>query len=303
MSAAEQEIVDCNLCGSDRHRPLYIIQGSQVVRCTNCGLVFLNPRLVPSRLTAIYESEGYYRRSQTEEGPPRGYADYLSLRDHLRFVADEVLRPLKGMTPGKVLDVGCSMGIVLDRFREHGWQPYGVDVSPYATDHARRELGITVFTGTVEQVDLPSESLDLITMLLTVEHLSDPKSVLRDLNNVLKPGGVLVVGTHDIEGFWPRIVGPRWRHFEMPEHVYLFSRRTLTRMLAEVGLETFRVTETATLAAVTSARDGGVGLYAPVHLLRRTGLFPFAAPLLRTFHELMRRLDWSDGVTTYSRKI
>ncbi|MDP6495764.1 MAG: class I SAM-dependent methyltransferase, partial [Dehalococcoidia bacterium] len=156
---------------------------------------------------------------------------------------------------------------------EHGWTPYGVDVSPYATEYARRELGITVFTGTLDQVDLPPESLDLVTMLLTVEHLPDPKSVLRDLHKLVRPGGVLVNGTHDIEGLWPRVVGHRWRHFEMPEHVYLFSRRTLARMLSEVRFETFRVAETATLAAVTSARDGGVGLYAPVRLLRQTGLF------------------------------
>ena len=303
MAESRQEVVDCNLCGSGEHKPVHTIQGHQVVQCTNCRLVFLNPRLVPSELAAIYEGEGYYRRSQTDEGPPRGYADYLSLRDHLRFVADELLRPLNGMTPGVVLDVGCGMGLVLERFREHGWTPYGVDVSPYAAEHTRKELGIDVFTGTVDQVDLPPGSVDLITMLLTVEHLPDPKGVIQELHRLLKSGGVLVIGTHDIEGLWPRLVGPRWRHYEMPEHVHLFSRRTLTRMLTEVGFETFRVTETATLAAVTSARDGGVGLYAPVRLLRQTGLFLLAAPLLRTIHEIMRRLNWSDGVTTYSRNM
>ena len=125
MKEVQREVVDCNLCGSGEHRPVHTIQGHRVVQCNNCGLVFLNPRLAPSELSAIYQNEGYYRRSRTEEGPPRGYADYLSMRDHLRFVADEILRPLKGMTPGKVLDVGCSMGLVLDRFREHGWTPMG----------------------------------------------------------------------------------------------------------------------------------------------------------------------------------
>lgn len=303
MPEIQPEVVDCNLCGSREHTLIHLIQSHKVVRCNDCRLVFLNPRLVPEELSAIYQDESYYRRSQTDRGPIRGYADYLSLRDHLHFVADELLRPIENLTPGKVLDVGCGMGLVLDRFRERGWTAYGVDVSPYATEYARKELGLKVFTGTVDQVDLGPESLDLVTMSLTVEHLPDPKSVLRDLHSLLKPDGVLVIATHDIEGLWPRLVGARWRHFEMPEHVYYFSRRTLTRMLQEVAFETFAVTETATLGAVTSDRDGGVGLYAPVRFLHNTGLLPFAAPKLRAFHALMRRLDWSDGVTTYSRKV
>ena len=114
---------------------------------------------------------------------------------------------------------------------------------------------------------------------------------------------MLIVGTHDIEGLWPRIVGARWRHFSMPEHVYYFSRRTLTRMLADVGLETFRATETATLAGVVDADETNEGFYAPVRLLHKTRLLGPAAPLLRAMHKVARRFDWSDGITTYARKV
>ena len=127
------------------------------------------------------------------------------------------------------------MGLVMDEFRQRGWTPHGVDVSSYATEYARTELGLNAFTGTIDQVELPPESVDLATMLLTIEHIPDPKSALRSVRQLLKPGGILIVATHDVEGVWPRLVGPRWRHYNMPEHIYYFSRRTLTQMLSEVG--------------------------------------------------------------------
>jgi len=116
---------------------------------------------------------------------------------------------------------------------------------------------------------------------------------------LLKPGGVIVVATHDMSGLWPRIVGERWRHLNIPEHLYFFSKKNLNRMLGDTGFCTFRLTETATLAAVTS----NTGLYAPIRLLYRYGLIKQVAPLLRGWHTVARKLNVSDGVTAYSRRV
>ena len=302
-NTAGLETVVCNLCGSAEYSQLHVVHGYTIVRCNQCRLVFLNPRPVASDLASIYDTESYYGGTAEFENVVVGYADYLALRDHLHFVVNELMRPLKGLTPGLSLDLGCSMGLVMDEFRQHGWTPHGVDVSSYATEYARNELGLNAFTGTIDQVDLPPESVDLATMLLTIEHIPDPKSALRSVRQLLKPGGVLIVATHDVEGVWPKLVGPRWRHYNMPEHIYYFSRRTLTQMLSEVGFHTFKVAETPTLAAVTEADATEMGLYAPVRLLHKTKLLPVVAPGLRAIHALARSLNLADGITTYSRRV
>ena len=303
MTEAQLETVVCNLCGSDQHSQRHEVRGYNVVRCDNCSLTFLNPRPAAAELASIYNDEGYYGGDRDYQGANVGYTNYLALTDHLRFVVGELLRPLRGVAPGVSLDVGCSMGIVMDQFRQRGWTAYGVDVSAYATEYARRELGLSAFTGTVDQVDLPPDSVDLATMLLTIEHLPDPKSVLQSVRSLLKPGGVLVIATHDIEGLWPKVVRERWRHFNIPEHVYFFSRRTLTRMLSDVGFDTFMVAETPTLAAVVESDDSEAGLYTPVQLLHKTRLLPVAAPFLRVVHGAARVLNLADGITTYARKV
>ena len=85
----------------------------------------------------------------------------------------ELLRPLKSVTPGVALDVGCSMGIVLDQLRQRGWTPYGVDVSAYATEYARREFGLNVFTGTLDDVDYRASAGRTPALRWRMGHMAD----------------------------------------------------------------------------------------------------------------------------------
>jgi 2-polyprenyl-3-methyl-5-hydroxy-6-metoxy-1,4-benzoquinol methylase len=283
MNQIDIETVSCNLCGSDDHALAHEIQGFRVVRCRGCNLVFLNPRPTAKAIAAIYGDASYHSQDDGSETLPSGYQDYLKLREHLRFAADELLRPLKGATPGTLLDVGCAMGVMLERYREHGWTAYGVDASPFAAAYARDTLGLDVFTGTVDDVGLQPGSVDLVTSSLVIEHLADPMGTLYKLHALVRPGGTIITATHDVSGLWPRIIGSRWRHYEIPEHLYYFSRRTLTRMLAEAGFETFKVTEPLTMAAAVGAEPGQSQLYAPIRLLRAAGLMNAAAPRRRSF--------------------
>jgi len=292
--------VACNLCRGSKFKHLFTVGSFRVVKCLNCGLAYLNPMPHPEDITRIYDTHEYYCNKGVKKDTPLGYPDYLMLEEHLIFVADELLRPIKGIKTGRLLDVGCGMGIMLNHFRELGWDTYGIDVSTYATEYARNELGLNVFTGAVDKIDLPENYFDLTTMVHVIEHIPNPKGTLEALHRLMKPGGIIIVATHDISGLWPRVVRGRWRHLNIPEHLYFFSKNTLNRMLRDTGFRTFRVTETATLASVTS---DGTGLYAPIGLLHRCGLIRQAAPLLRSLHAVVRMLNLSDGVTIYSRRV
>ena len=292
--------VTCNLCQSNVCKHLFTVNLFRVVKCLNCGLVYLNPMPCPEDITKIYDTDEYYSATESNDGLTLGYPNYAMLKDHLRFVADELLRPVKHVKPGRLLDVGCGMGFMLNRFHEQGWDTYGVDVSTYATEYARNHLGLKVFTGTVNELNLPEGYFDMVTMVLTIEHIPSPKSVLESVHHLMKPGAILIVNTHDIGGLWPRIVKSKWRHLNVPEHLYFFTKNTLKRLLENTGFHTFRVTETATIASATS---DGTGLYAPVRLLHRHGLIRQVAPLLRGLHAIARMLNLSDGVTTYSQRV
>jgi len=300
MKELRLEKVDCNLCGGNQSKLIFRVGQHNVVKCSSCGLAYLNPRPSTEDMTEIYQTSDYYQNKDNQQINPTGYPDYTALEEHLHFVVGELLRPIRGINEGKLLDVGCGMGIMLDRFRELGWDTYGVDVSTYASEYARSRLGLKVYTGTVDQLEFPEGYFDLVTMVLAIEHVPNPKKTLAELSRLIKPGGIIIIATHDISGLWPRIVRHRWRHLNIPEHVYFFSRSTLKRMLEAVGFKVFKTSETATLAAATG---GKTGLYAPIRFLHHYHLIGLATPVLRILHTINRNLNFSDGVTLYSRKL
>ena len=292
--------VACNLCSGNKAEYLFTVNSFNVVRCLTCELVFVNPIPFPQDVANIYNSPEYYVKEDEQREIYLGYHDYMMLENHLTFVADELLRPLKHIEKGKLLDIGCGMGIMLNHFRELGWDAFGLDISSYAVEYARDKFGLNVFTGVVEDFDFPQSSLDLVTLILTLEHLTNPRGTLEVINRLMKPGAVVMIATHDIDGIKPKIVTSKWRHLVIPEHLYFFSKTTLTRLLEETGFSIFKVTETATIASATS--DETV-LRSSVKFLHRHRLIRKVAPFIRTLHAINRTLNLADDITVYARKI
>ena len=99
--------------------------------------------------------------------------------------------------------------------RQHGWTPYGVDVSSYALNTLATSWGSTP-APSIRSTCPPKCGLGHHAP----DHRAHPRPqgvALRSVRQLLKPGGILIVATHDVEGVWPKLVGPRWRHYNMPE--------------------------------------------------------------------------------------
>ena len=133
------------------------------------------------------------------------------------------------MPPGRVLDVGCHIGLFLEVARKSGWDAWGVEPSSWAADRAHAR-GLQVIHGALTESDLPCDSLDAVTMWDVIEHLNDPLGALRHCLGLLKPGGVIAVCTMDVEALFPRPRRRVWPWY-MQMHLIYFSRRTLASML------------------------------------------------------------------------
>ncbi len=299
MEEIALQYISCNLCGNSRIKVLYQIRAFTIVKCLNCGLVYLNPRPHPEQMMRVYDSHDYYFSGGKQTEMFYGYPDYTKLQKHLYFVADELMRPVRNIAPGKLLDVGCGMGYMLKRFQELGWESYGVDISSYATEYARSELGLNAYTGSIDKFDFPENYFDLVTIVLTIEHMPDPRSSLQTLHKLMKKGATIIIATHDIEGLWPKISRSKWQHLFVPEHFFFFSHGTLKRLLIQIGFDIVKTTETATLASVTG---DGHGLRIPIKLIHEYNLEKIAIPMLRCFHAIARQLNLSDEVTIYAVK-
>jgi 2-polyprenyl-3-methyl-5-hydroxy-6-metoxy-1,4-benzoquinol methylase len=89
--------------------------------------------------------------------------------------------------------------------------------------------------GTLEDLDYSAESFDVITLWHVIEHLRHPEQTLRKIFELLKPGGMLLVGTPNVTSVWSKLFGRYWDGLHIPFHLYLFNSDTLSRALAAAG--------------------------------------------------------------------
>ena len=233
------ESVLCNLCGSDRHEThlvrsdlnLFYKGDFRLVRCVACGHVYLNPRPTAEELP-VYYPENYDQYVEAISQQPSllfRWDRQYGLRKRCRAV-------LRHRQNGRLLDVGCATGNFLDAMRQNsGWEVQGIELSRFASEYARAKLGLSVHTGTVEDAVLPTEYFDVITLWDVLEHLPDPTRALRILWRWLKPEGLLLLNTPNLDSLDARVFGRYWIGYELPRHHHVFSERSLGLLLAKTG--------------------------------------------------------------------
>jgi SAM-dependent methyltransferase len=234
-NSASVEATSCPLCGAPPAAPRFRFAPYAVGRCTSCGLWYLTPRLAESAILDFYRSADYF---QGGEGP--GYSGYReqerSLRRTFRGLLDDLAR--RGMTGGRLLEVGCAYGYFLDEARGRFERRVGTDFAPEVATEARK-VADEVLVGGLEQLGPPAPggSYDLVVLVHTIEHVYDPRALVRGLLEHLRPGGWIVLATPDMGGFWRPLLGRRWPFFKAPEHVVFYDRRTLGALLEACGCD------------------------------------------------------------------
>lgn len=181
---------------------------------------------------------------QQPERPPAGtLVDlYRAMRDDA-YLAEEagrsatarrLLARIERHRPaGRLLDVGCGHGLLLDEARRRGWSVTGLEVAADAAAHARA-LGLDVRETPVES--LTDGAFDAIVLADVIEHLDDPVATVRHCAGLLAGAGVLCVVTPDPASRTARLAGARWWAL-LPGHTFLLPRATLRTLLAAEGLE------------------------------------------------------------------
>jgi SAM-dependent methyltransferase len=227
-------VPSCPICESGALTTLFEVQGwakYQIIQCTGCSGVFSWPRPSPRELDAFYTSE-YFTRSQNDG---HGYSDYRSMAElNARRMWHDLKKfaPLDSVQPRRVLDIGCATGGFLAEAKADGWTCVGVELSEYAVDVARNELGLEVFQGDAFLPALDPGSFGMITMYHVLEHLIDPIGTLRRVLELLAPGGLLFVELPNWDSFGRVVKGAGWKQIKPPEHINYLNPRSL-RVAAE----------------------------------------------------------------------
>jgi SAM-dependent methyltransferase len=138
---------------------------------------------------------------------------------------------------GRLLDVGCGSGELLEALRDDGWRVSGVEPSARSAEIARTQRGLDVQTAAFDDAALPESSCDVVVLAAVLEHLHDPLAALIRARRLLTPGGlVAVLFLPRFDAPQARLFGPRWIGLDLPRHLYQFETRTFAAAAEAAGL-------------------------------------------------------------------
>ena len=289
--------VRCCLCDADQGEPLgkgedFEYRTSpdtfRAVRCPACGLVYLDPRPSESEFARIYPSNYHaFEFSAQEFG--------LVYQVRRRLEAKRLLGWCRGLRDdARILDVGCGDGFHLGLLRQFGrksWRLEGVDADERAAAVAAKN-GLTVHCGVLEQLDLPRADYDLAFVIQTIEHVADPPKLLRDIRELLRPGGKIVIVTDNTDTLDFRMFkGRHWGGYHFPRHWTLFNQSTIRKLAGQVDLQVESLTTAVSpVNWVYSIRNYLTDRQAPTWMIERFSLRSTVSLSFFTAFDLINRL-------------
>lgn len=233
--------VPCPLCGAraksvvcktpNVHMAVFReIFSETVVRCSDCEFIYTNPR---PTLAAL---ERYYTENYALEGKPipRSLEEFLSESNkEIWFSKDRDLNlVLETKSAGRLLDVGCASGTLLWLARQKGLSVQGVEVGRHSAEFVRNVLGIDVFSGQLEDAHFPDCAFDVVTMFHVLEHVPDPRRVVREVRRILAPGGAFISVVPNYSSWSSARFGTEWIWLQPQNHYSHFTPQSLARLFA-----------------------------------------------------------------------
>lgn len=225
-----EPVPTCVLCGSARSRRLFRLPPFGYEACRRCGLVRLSPRVLSHDLASFYDRLYREPYEHAEEPLTQQLANPTFVYRATRLTAFAAGR--------RLFEIGCGDGNFLAVMRARGWAVAGSEVHESAVRAGRDRHGLDVHVIAFDSFKVPGGSYDAVGMYHVLEHLYDPRAVLRGIRDALNPGGVLHLQLPNIGSIDGRLGRRSWWGLRCPQHVTFYEPRHLRRLLAEEG---FRV--------------------------------------------------------------
>ena len=214
----------CPICERQDVKRVLTRQKYQLFQCLQCLIIF-----IPEQYYESSDLRSQYTNDETSTSKYYAKTEQVD-SSHFSFVFAAVE---KFLSPGRLLDVGCSVGHALTVARSRGWKATGIEPNPMSAEMARRK-GFVVHNGFFDdcfQKFLPA-SFDAVFLGDVLEHEAHPVSMLKKAYDLISPKGVVVIVTINMENFLCR----RYQ-IKPQEHLVYFTSSSLNYCLEKSGFQ------------------------------------------------------------------
>lgn len=214
-----------NFTYASRKEPEYMCY--ELLRCNTCDLVFAASPPGENVLVAAYSDSDYDSNAEANDAA----ATYSRLLSPL--IKNIVSR-------GMAIDIGAGNGALIPFLKSQGFKKVvGVEPSRAAINSASNDVRSHLVNGAFSRSLFDGENASLVCAFMVLEHVPNPRRLIKDCFEVLEDGGVLAVVVHDWRALINRVLGMSSPIIDI-EHLQLFSRRSLRALLMREGFESIR---------------------------------------------------------------
>jgi SAM-dependent methyltransferase len=223
----------CILCNHQSFTKQFKKGDWDIVQCDGCGLQFVHP--LPTEKVV---DEFYNQHKQSTKERIDIYLKTCASRDRRDQRKLKLLEKVLGQK-GKILDIGCGMGLFVKNASDRGWQAQGIDLDQDMIEYGKKTFSIDLSSAMLSE--LPAGYFDVITMFNVVDHLQTPLDFLKEAGRILKPNGIIYTNLHDAGGWKAKKYKQDWGAYCPPMHLYYYTPATLEMMVNKAGLKTLMV--------------------------------------------------------------
>jgi len=211
----------CCICNSNDYSIIAHGPTVQIIKCSQCGLMRQGKKILnKNKYVFDFDGGAEHIKEQVKE------KEDVQIKDHLT-----ILNTINKQFPnkGKLLEIGCSTGKLLNEIRTDGWQVSGVEPQEWSCEIAREKYNLDVINSTIDDAGIKENTFDVILLIHVIEHLISPYESIKFIQNLLTPGGILVIETPRYDSFMFRVLKGRERSV-IPGHLYYFTSHSLINM-------------------------------------------------------------------------
>jgi SAM-dependent methyltransferase len=204
----------------------------EILRCPRCGMGCTMPKL-PSDQLGRYYPDAYYGLDENilmEAG-----------RASRLFRQDRMNRIQRYVSSGRLIDIGSGTGMFLKTAREYGFDVEGLELSKKAATFGNATWELDIKQGNLHESVFPPDRYDVVTLWHVFEHLHDPLVAIRQLYDMVKPGGMLVVAVPNFTSIQARLFRARWFHLDVPRHLFHHTPDSIGMIAKAAGFKTIEI--------------------------------------------------------------
>jgi len=223
----------CPVCAASSYEKRFNKDKLNVVECTNCHVLYVNPALTKEANQKVYESKEYSQIIKTLVEESHEYRRNRFGKERMNIIE----RYVDVTLPKTLLEIGCSTGFLLEEAQARGWGVTGTELNQSAVMFAQKR-GLKIIDQPLEKIDFNGETFSAVALYDVLEHLLDPSHTLRLVHELLNEKGCIFIYVPNFNSASQYLLGVEHAHFIWPtHHLTYFTPQTLTYFLEQNNFE------------------------------------------------------------------